>query len=356
MFDGLDSRQTSIELAYSTTGDWLFNTEEYTRWKSQRGLEESNGVFWIKGKPGAGKSTIMKHMFLHLKKSGRYLTAEHFFNARGSAHEKSLLGMLQSLVYHLLKLDGSKSLWAPFREIYDAKRRLNGGGSFKWTQNDLKDFLLQHLPTCKPSKPILILVDALDECDEREVQKMVEFLENLSHKARHGSASLKLRLRIGLSSRHYPEISMQRRIDLILDNLPGHNEDITAYINDKLNTDDYGISHSVIARSLGIFMWVVLVVRLLNETYDCGDVQRMREELKTTPTGLEELFERILIKGNQYIDATVLTLQWVLFCKDGPPSARELYFAVISGVKPESLSNLIHNGISDDIHKRIRDW
>ncbi|KAK3343207.1 hypothetical protein B0H65DRAFT_406797, partial [Neurospora tetraspora] len=357
-FPDLLSRQKRIDHAHPTTGDWLFDTEKFTRWQGDQGLQESNGVFWIKGKPGAGKSTLMKHMLLHLEKSGKYLIAAHFFNARGGALEKSPLGMLRSLVYQLLQLDGSEILWRPFCGIYQEKLRLNG--SFEWTEYDLKDFLLRHLPSCELSKPLLILVDALDECNKEEVRGMVKFLEDLSRVARHGSASLKLRLRIGLSSRHYPEISMHVQIELDLDDCDDHDDDIDRYVRDNLKTHDNDIRSDVVERSSSIFMWVVLVVELLNEACGCGQVQLMRRILDDIPTGLEELFERILMKRQPNYRRDGTHLQWVLFCNYdyyGLLRARELYFAVMSGVEPGSLGNLLRSGISDEhIHKSIKYW
>ena len=357
-FHDIHARKTSIRIAHPETCDWLFLTDMFQQWQSTEGLESFNGVFWIKGKPGVGKSTLMKHLLLHLEKGGKYLIAAHFFNARGDALEKSCLGMLRSLVYQLLKLDSKGLLWRRFRGIYEEKVMVNGRRIVEWTKDDLEDFLLRHIPSCELSRPLLILVDALDECNEKEVRDMVEFLENLSHKARHGAASPTLRLRIGLSSRHYPEISMRHRIELIVEKLPGHDNDIRTYIDDKLNTDDWEIRSGVIRRSSGIFMWVVLVVKLLNEAYDRGQVQLMCKRLEEIPADLEELFEQILIKENEDLDSTVLTLQLVLFCRTHEPlAARELYFGVISGTHPDSLGSLLRTGISDEaIKKAIKSW
>jgi ABC-type ATPase involved in cell division len=63
-------------------------------------------VLWIKGKPGAGKSTLMKHILFYCQGNLKDRTiAAHFFNARGNKLEKTLIGMLRSLMYQLLEKD-----------------------------------------------------------------------------------------------------------------------------------------------------------------------------------------------------------------------------------------------------------
>ena len=44
---------------------------------------------------------------------------------------------------------------------------------------ELKNFLLSEMKTCQ-STPLLLLIDALDECNESEVREVVVFLESLS--------------------------------------------------------------------------------------------------------------------------------------------------------------------------------
>jgi type II secretory ATPase GspE/PulE/Tfp pilus assembly ATPase PilB-like protein len=53
-------RQKNIRVALDNTCNWLFSTMEYRDWLDRRNIAEHHGLLWIKGKPGAGKSTLMK--------------------------------------------------------------------------------------------------------------------------------------------------------------------------------------------------------------------------------------------------------------------------------------------------------
>lgn len=81
---------------------------------------------------------------------------------------------------------------------------------------------------------MLLLVDALDECDVLEVQIFVKFLEDLSIY----TISAKVALYIYLSSGHYPNIDIKTKLELKLEDQKQHNKDITEYIQDKLRVGD----------------------------------------------------------------------------------------------------------------------
>src|SRR4051794_20454613 len=100
----MDSRRDDITRAHPQTCDWFFQTPAFQQWLHPRELKAHNGVLWIKGNPGTGKSTLMKHTLAYCTRTLRQHTIiAHFFNARGDDFEKTPLGMLRSLVYQLIE-------------------------------------------------------------------------------------------------------------------------------------------------------------------------------------------------------------------------------------------------------------
>src|SRR6266700_7742302 len=59
-FDQIDMRQITIKNAHAKTCKWLLKNPEYLDWLNATKLDEHHGFLWIKGKPGAGKSILMK--------------------------------------------------------------------------------------------------------------------------------------------------------------------------------------------------------------------------------------------------------------------------------------------------------
>jgi NACHT domain/Ankyrin repeats (3 copies) len=291
-------------------------------------LESYNGVLWIKGKPGAGKSTLMKHALLHYQESfPNHAIAAYFFNARGDALEKSPLGMFRSLLYQLL--EENPQACNCFIPLFLDKQKKHGT-HWTWYLGELKSFLLEMIR--HQSQPTVLFVDALDECNESEVRDVVSFLEMLSSAAIGSDTSLS----ICLSSRHYPTISMRKMLELVVETRAEHDRDIAIYVQDKLKMRDEHIESELLRKAAGVFMWIILVTEMLNQAFDEGRIRAMRRKFREVPGDLDEVFRTLLEKDSQYKHETLLMLQWVLFAKR-LLKPEELYFAVLAGTEPEDL-------------------
>ncbi|KAH6717482.1 hypothetical protein BKA61DRAFT_323396 [Leptodontidium sp. MPI-SDFR-AT-0119] len=328
-FGTIDARENDITVAHQDTCDWLFKTSHFQQWRHGIDLSTHNGVLWIKGNPGAGKSTLMKHTLLHCQGSLKdHIIVVYFFNARGDVLEKSLLGMLRSLMYQLL--EQNSLLFQRFIPRFIDKRKKHGI-EWEWQLGELKTFLLSECKKRQP-QPLLMLIDALDECDEREVREVVYFLEDISKNAAGSQSCLK----ICLSSRHYPTIGMQKKLELILEDQREHDQDIVKYVQYKLRVTDKQIEKEILGKARHIFLWVVLVVEMLNKAYDEGQIAAMQKTLREIPSDLDEVFWSLLQKDPLSKERTILMFQWVLFAiRQLTPE--ELYFAVLAGTESEAL-------------------
>ena len=282
----------------------------------------------------------MKHALLYCQRSSaNKIIAAYFFNARGGVLEKTPLGMFRSLLWQLL--DQSSNLFTKFMPHVDDKRKKHGSdGQWPWTLGELRDFLFDVVDQGH-IKPTYLFIDALDECEEREVREVVSFLEALSIAATRAGVSVN----ICLSSRHYPHIRMKKNIEIIVENEGDHDRDITTYVRDRLDVSDEAaqeqhfqkaIEKEIFRKADGVFMWVILVVELLNQAFDEGRITKVEEKLRDIPDDLDEVFRLILEKDNRHQSETVLMLQWVLFARR-PLEPEELYFAVLSGTDPTAL-------------------
>ena len=115
-FDQMNARRVTIKKAHIKTCRWLLGKSEYLDWLDPSKLSEHHGLLWIKGKPGAGKSTLMKFIFDAARKSIKdRIIISFFFNARGERLEKSILGTYRSLLHQLLEqLPIPQSVWDTF--------------------------------------------------------------------------------------------------------------------------------------------------------------------------------------------------------------------------------------------------
>ena len=327
----MDARYATIKTAHTKTCRWLLKKPKYRDWLDINKATDNHGFLWIRGKPGSGKSTLMKFAVGNARKATTDTVVSFFFNARGEDLDKSTLGMYQSLLYQILKeipdlqivLDRLRPT-IPQEEFYT------------WKRDDLQNLftaaiqsLGQHRLTC--------FIDALDECEEGQIRELVAFFERLDQIA----IDSQIHFHVCLSSRHYPHISIRNGVQLTLEGQEGHEEDIARYLSSELKAGRGkqfdAIKEEILKRSSGIFFWVVLVVQILNKEYDHGRVHALWRRLREIPDGLDKLFEDILTRDKENMEELVLCLQWILYA-ERPLKREEVFHAILSGTDPEALS------------------
>ncbi|KAI1172101.1 hypothetical protein F4777DRAFT_590802 [Nemania sp. FL0916] len=332
-FDGIDARYWTLRSPQRKTCQWLLNHPSYKSWVDSSKTRDHHGFFWIKGKPGTGKSISMKYLDLKARRSMKNrIVLRFFFNARGAELEHSTEGMYRSLLWQLLKALPSNSLDSyPLTQLYS----LDGAASLP--VETLKEAFSSVLANV-PSHEIYCFVDALDECAEEEIRQMIGFFEEIGESTALGE----LNTRVCFSSRHYPYITIRRSLQLILEDENDHSKDIQEYIESQLkidNNDRDSIKDEIFDLSSKIFLWVALVVDILNKENDRGGDVSVRGRLDQIPRGLHELFQDILTRDNESIEEMILCIQWILFAKR-PLQPMELYFAIRIGSHPNSDTSL----------------
>lgn len=123
-FEALSRRHEAIPEAHKQTFRWLLHGRttggktpripareddrdqiEFSQW-----LESGNGIFWVSGKPGSGKSTLMKLVAgaaktyqLVSRWASPTIIVAHYFWSSGSSMQKSQEGLLRSLLYSIFQ-------------------------------------------------------------------------------------------------------------------------------------------------------------------------------------------------------------------------------------------------------------
>lgn len=256
---------------------------------------------------GSGKSTLMKYLEDHtqtIQALQEWAAPKHlafasfyFWNA-GTQMQKSLRGLLQSLLYHILrscpKLMQSlcPSRWGA--HIPSAKL------SALWKVSELREAfkaLKHHISSV--STKFYFHVDGLDEY-EGDHYDVIQVLQELSE-----CSDVKL----CLSSRPWNcfqdtlgEVADKTSM-LRLHELTAQDIELFAYENMLLHNRRLNnrraifdeLVHEIRTRAQGVFLWVCLVVHSLREGLVNDDpIGILRRRLEGLPTDLEAFFEHIL--------------------------------------------------------------
>jgi hypothetical protein len=268
-------------------------------------LQEGNGIYWVSGKAGSGKSTLMKFLFQDTNVhdalrtwagTARLITVTFYFWNAGSGLQKSQEGLFRSILYQVLEQEPSLA-----RTLF-AEQHLPGA---TWTNfptfHELRRALVRFTSSLDDSVKLAMLIDGLDEFDAVDLT-MNDLAEMFLTTTR--STSVKALL----SSRPLPafEFAFEHQPKLRLQDLT-HN-DISTYVDDKLAAHPrvkvlskgnaagvQALVAEIVGSAAGVFLWVKLVVRSLLEglqNYDrLADLQRRLREL---PRDLEDLFRHML--------------------------------------------------------------
>ncbi|KAJ4264345.1 hypothetical protein NW762_005541 [Fusarium torreyae] len=341
-FQQMDDRKIAIGEAHSKTCRWFLEHAAYKDWIDHETRSDTSGFLWMRGKAGAGKSTIMKFLYLRARDNKDPCTAiaSFFFNARGDYLERSILGMYRSLLMQLLHSFPELQLVLDDMDIVP----LSQTGCSRL--NALKELLRKAIQALG-ERSFICFIDALDECDEQEIRDMVQFFEELMEgKVDHdraGETTIAKRPRfwVCFSSRPYPYIDVRRGILLTLEDESGHKQDLAQYIKSRLRIDAQNqlileeIKAQILHKSAGIFMWVVLVVQILNKE-SCDGSLAIKKKLREIPSKLSDLFKSILTRDQDNPDHLLLCVLWIL-CAKRPLTPEEFRHALWAGLVEQGL-------------------
>ena len=335
------ARESVIEQAVQTTGNWLLKSQNFRDWIQRTRLQEHRGFFWIQGNPGSGKSTLMKKIYSHVKASPQdpsSVLAAFFFNARGSELEKSPTGLFRTLLHKLCqRISALRNLVV---KSYVAKCRLLRNG-WQWQLGELKELFASVVTSSVLGKRSLsLVVDALDECDLVATQSVIHYFEDLAS----SSISEGTKFNICVSSRYWPMFRIRNsfvaRVEL------ENKDDITRYIEEhlglpQLNEEEFGVFDllrtEIQKRAKGVFLWVVLVIReLLNASLAGANLGELRGIVQKVPPDLGKLYRHHLQCTTTEDRNRMLRLLQLVFYAQRPLSVTELRYALGFGCKAYS--------------------
>lgn len=292
-FPEISQRQEEIKDAYKRTFQWIFDEtgkavrpwSNFIDW-----LVKGSGTYWINGKPGSGKSTLIgyisqdprtKSALLQWAGSKELLTPTFFFWAAGTNLQQSIIGLLRSLNYQILS---QSSILSKLPDLCAT--------STVWTERKLLDLFLNLIENSSQSHCFCLFIDGLDELNGDRYE-LLQFILDVSRRQN---------VKFCLSSR--PERPFQNLgiySQLRLQDLT--RSDIKEYITFELrkftnfrgNLKGSLLIDQMVAKADGVFLWVRLAVKsqILGIDYE-DSFELLCQRLDSLPTEIEGLYSNML--------------------------------------------------------------
>lgn len=317
-YSGMTDRYEDVQEAHPETFDWIFLSAEqpdlpwddFVDW-----LRQDAGIYWINGKAGSGKSTLMKHIY-DSRHTTEYLRewyhnttsqcciATFFFWNSGTDLQRSQQGLLRSLLFQVLSRNPNliplvlPALWMKQYEVTStAEHRIRT--EKVWSLRELHEAFERLIKQQQVQISLCFFVDGLDEFsgDTEQLCMLFKRLEKESKMAK-----------FCLSSR--PWVTFQEHLGvcakLRLQDLTSR--DIDIYVRDKFQSSRAfmkltardpqlleSLKNEITEKAQGVFLWVrVVVLLLLRGANNRDSIAQLWTRLRSFPGDLYPLYRTIL--------------------------------------------------------------
>lgn len=320
--------------------------------------------------------------------------AHFYFWNPGQRMQKTLEGLLQTLLYHVLQAHPELvSKVCPGRWSIEQSSR-GTSSNMSWTLKELKEAFTVFTSQCTVDTKFYFHIDGLDEYSG-DCWEVIDTLQHLS------TAS---NVKLCLSSRPWNEFqdAFGRLNPYTLHLHELTREDIKLFARENLRSYTRfaafqpqlfnELVHSIGEKAQGVFLWVRLAVRSLRDGITNEDpVSILHERLKAIPSDLEDFFEQILssvdeIYRHRMANTFLATLrsddplriihyyflegeeethsyklpasQWPSFevQRSVQQTIRRLNGRFKGLLEPASTTNVTHQTLVDFLHRTLRDF
>ena len=310
----LRHRYSSITEAHAKTFDWIFESGSHANvpWSDfSQWLRNDNGedhLYWMTGKPGSGKSTLMRYIYDDRRTydilqqwapSRKLVTASCFFWNPGSSIQKSLEGLLRSITYDIL------SQCPEFVPLAAAWRwqahKLGVLNLTPWLNTELLRTFDALMDLMYDKYKVCLLIDGLDEFEGDDLART-----QINHLLKE--VARRPHVKVCVASRPWLifEDAFQGKPSLLLQQLT--HQDIKRFVETELvdhpkfsrlksrdNSGCLNLVSAITEKAEGVFLWVFLVVRSLLEGLRNEDgIRDLQRRLDKIPADLEAYFEQIM--------------------------------------------------------------
>ncbi|RYP08545.1 hypothetical protein DL765_008750 [Monosporascus sp. GIB2] len=296
-FPELRRRWSQIRKADQRSNEWIYDRQQTSFMSWLESQKKGDGLFYITGRAGSGKSTLMKYVYENprtartLEKragTGKLYTASYYFWNQGTEMQKSGIGLFQSLLYQILKS-------APDLILSVCHDRLDHE---VWEMEDLNDIFKRIARQTELHAKYCFFIDGLDEYDGEE-KDIIQLLQALS---------ISGHIKICASSRPGRQYeNFLRSYDRTFDIAHFTKEDMKRYIDTRLQASTnwrslvasdpacQDIINELSARARGVWLWVSLVTDdIVKEAEKNEEVATLRKIVDECPDDLHDYFERII--------------------------------------------------------------
>lgn len=340
---GMYEREQTVAAAHQATFRWIFENPETQKQTSDEHLEipsepvrtwddfgawlqSDQPLYWITGKAGSGKSTLMKYVSMEIptaandfslsssqtrsrctefllrwaKNQPLVVATFYFWAGTKNSMQTSKQGLYRTLLSQVLEAcpeaipHAAPERWETLCLFHIDTRPL--------TTLDLQEMLTRAVKYVSLRMKLCFFIDGLDELkgEPKDLKELVDWVRILIDAGP---------IKICVASRPWVvfEDALDSKPNLLLEHLTY--DDIRGFVTSKLHHADSEfkslqrrepdfvdqLSKEIVRKAAGVFLWVNLVCASLIDGMMAGDrIKDLRKRLDMLPPDLETLYDRVL--------------------------------------------------------------
>lgn len=302
-----EGQKNSIPDRVQGTCKWFLLHDRYQAWRESR----TDNLLWVSADPGCGKSVLAKSLIEHELKSTESISTCYFF-FKDDEEQGKLQNALCGLLHQLFTFKPTLLKHALHEEERNGER-LRLEASTLWR-------LLMNAAADPAAGQVVCILDALDECQERDRYILIDLLKKFY---RHSSITSGRRssLKFLVTSRPYHgiEIRFQELVDKVPTvRLAGEEESIAiseeirlvvrarvAQIASERRLTTH-VRDLLVAKLTGVpnhtYLWLHLIFEEIREIFDCTE-KKLSVLVEKLPESVYDAYERILARSKDKIEA-----------------------------------------------------
>ncbi|KAL6402688.1 hypothetical protein AUP68_14144 [Ilyonectria robusta] len=340
-----------VEERVEDTCMWFLKHEHFQTW-----LNQESGPLLVSADPGCGKSVLAKYLIDYGLPRSTTICYFFFKDQDQNTVRQALCALLHQLFSQKQSLIGHAMI--QFHE--DGPSLINSIESlWKVLQNAIKD---------PQAGPVIMVLDALDECAESEFTDLMRNVESQFHSDHLGHSKLKYLL----TCRPYDQIVSKFRglLDAFPNiRIPGEEESetisqevnhvITRRINQlsmKKRLSPQIKSHlekRLQETTHRTYLWVYLVFDYLEKEYFKKTVKGVESTIGTLPRSINEAYEQILNKSKEH--AIARKALSIILAASRPLTVSEMNVAMNIDATSQSIHDLDLED-EEDFKSSLRSW
>jgi ankyrin repeat protein len=334
------------------------DNQKFRDWRDN----STSSLLWVTADPGCGKSVLSRALVDErlLSSHPEDTTICYFFFKDVSSDQRSVLRALSALLHQLFSSAKTAALIKHALPDFEANREMiSSSFEVMWA-------IIERIAQDPASSKIVLLLDALDECEDTARVKLIEKLKGLD-RTRTGNSSAKTNLKVLVTSRRY--WSIESEFESLVHGIPSihvSGEDLSERIRAEIDVvikarvsrlkfsgtkAQPQLLHHLLRVKNRTYLWVHLVLEILRKKPRI-DTRTVENFMKNPPNTLYKAYDAILDKCSDLDEARKLL--HIVVAANRPLTLKEMEVALFLDNSTHTYEDLEFQG-DEDFRVTIRD-